>query len=210
MSNKKTLIKESVIRRWGKLANMPALTENFLDSIETIEEEEMEMDAEEKPDMDAGGEASPAEEETVEKIVSAVVDAIAQETGVDIEVEGEAGDEEGGMEMEMGDDDDDAAMRDPAMRDPAMRDPAMRDVEEAMHKGKDKDEKAAMRDDDKKAAMRDDKKAAMRDDKDEDEKAAMRDDKKMKKEELDLEVIDDEELTEAVLKRVVERLLRRK
>ena len=29
------------------------------------------------------------------------------------------------------------------------------------------------------------------------------------KEELDLEVIDDEELTEAVLKRVVERLLRR-
>ena len=51
----------------------------------------------------------------------------------------------------------------------------------------------------------------MRDDKDEeDEKAAMRDDKKMKKEELDLEVIDDEELTEAVLKRVVERLLSRK
>ena len=102
MSNKKTLIKESVIRRWGKLANMAALTENFLDSIETIEEEEMEMemDAEEKPDMDAGGEASPAEEEAVEKIVSAVVDAIAQETGVDIEVEGEAGDEEGGMEMD--------------------------------------------------------------------------------------------------------------
>ena len=31
----------------------------------------------------------------------------------------------------------------------------------------------------------------------------------MKKEELDLEVIDDEELTEAVLKRVVERLLSR-
>ena len=33
--------------------------------------------------------------------------------------------------------------------------------------------------------------------------------KKMKKEELDLEVIDDEELTEAVLQRVVERLLKR-
>ena len=34
-------------------------------------------------------------------------------------------------------------------------------------------------------------------------------DRKVKKEELDLEVIDDEELTEAVLKRVVERLLSR-
>ena len=49
-------------------------------------------------------------------------------------------------------------------------------------------------------------KAAKRDD-DEDEK---HDRKKMKKEELDLEVIDDEELTEAVLQRVVERLLSRK
>ena len=44
---------------------------------------------------------------------------------------------------------------------------------------------------------------AMRDDDDED-------DKKVKKEELDLEVIDDEALTEAVLRRVVERLLSRK
>jgi hypothetical protein len=52
--------------------------------------------------------------------------------------------------------------------------------------------------------MRDKKDAAMRDD-DDDE-----DDEKVKKEELDLEVIDDEALTEAVLKRVVERLLKRK
>ena len=53
-------------------------------------------------------------------------------------------------------------------------------------------------------AMRGDKdEKAMRDDDDED-------DKKRKKEELDLEVIDDEALTEAVLQRVVERLLRRK
>ena len=41
--SKKTLVNESVIRRWGKLANMPALTENFLDTVETIEEEDMEM-----------------------------------------------------------------------------------------------------------------------------------------------------------------------
>ena len=46
------------------------------------------------------------------------------------------------------------------------------------------------------------------DDDDKDDEA-MRHDKKVKKEELDLEVIDDEELTEAVLKRVAERLLRR-
>ena len=34
MTKKKTLVNESVIRRWGKLANMPALTENFLDTSE--------------------------------------------------------------------------------------------------------------------------------------------------------------------------------
>ena len=51
----------------------------------------------------------------------------------------------------------------------------------------------AMKDDEKRPGMKDD-------DKEEDEK--------MKKEELDLEVIDDEELTEAVLKRVVERLFK--
>ena len=37
------LINESVIRRWGKLAAMQPLTENFID---TLEEEEEEMEAE--------------------------------------------------------------------------------------------------------------------------------------------------------------------
>ena len=66
---------------------------------------------------------------------NAVVDAISQETGVDIEVEGEAGADAGGEEMDMAADDDDVAMRgaDPAM---AMRDedPANRadEVEEGM------------------------------------------------------------------------------
>ena len=189
---KTTLVNENVIRRWGKLANMPALTENFLDTLEEEEEDAMDMEAgaeepaaEEAPAEEA--EASPAEADAVESIVSAVVDAIAQETGVEIEVAGEVdaegGEEEMGMEMEPAGDED-PAMRDPAMRDAAMRDPAMRDMGEGMRDKKD-------------AAMRDDEK-------DEDE------DKKMKKEELDLEVIDDEELTEAVLRRVVERLLRRK
>lgn len=191
---KSTLVNESVIRRWGKLANMPALTENFLDALpeeQIDEEEEMEMDAEMKagdePEAEMGDEAAdPAEEAAVEKIVNAVVDAISQETGVDIEVEGDAGGEEGEMEVEMGD--DDAAMMDePAMRDGDHDRPANRDDEEGLH------ERGNMA----KPAKRDE---------DEDEKH----DRKMKKEELDLEVIDDEELTEAVLQRVVERLLSRK
>ena len=186
MSNKKTVLNESQVRRWGKLAAIrKPLTENWLDSITEEEEgeEEMEMDAEEAPAEEAPAEEAPAGdmEDKVEDIVSAVVDAIADVTDVDISMD--AGGEEAGEE-EMEADDEEAAMRDPAMRDPAMRDkdPAMRDP-----------------------AMRD-KMPAMRDD-DEDE-PGMRDKKHM--EGLDLEVIDDEELTEAVLKRVVERLLKRK
>ena len=33
MTKKTSLLNERVIRRWGKLANMPALTETFLDTI---------------------------------------------------------------------------------------------------------------------------------------------------------------------------------
>lgn len=175
---KKKLLNETTIRRWGKLANIAPLTENFLDEVEeeTLAEEEgeeemdMEMDAEEGgDDMEAADdkEASPEMEAQVEDIVSAVVDALAQETGVDIEMDAGGGDD---AEVEMGDDDDDeeAMMRDPMMRD-----------KEAMMRDKD-DEEAAMRD------------------------------PMMREESLDIEVIDDEQLTEAVLKRVVERLLKRK
>ncbi len=35
MTKKKTtLVNENVMRRWGKLANMPALTEAFIDTLE--------------------------------------------------------------------------------------------------------------------------------------------------------------------------------
>tara|TARA_Y100001937_G_C6995784_1_gene274138 strand:+ start:111 stop:737 length:627 start_codon:yes stop_codon:yes gene_type:complete len=207
MTKRKPLVNESVIRRWGKLANMPALTENFLDTVSEEDElEEAEEEMEMKMDDDAA-EAPAEEQEAVEKIVSAVVDAISQETGVDIEVEGDAGGEE--PKMSMDDEDDDPAMRGKhgdedkmAMRNPPNRpDFDFEEVEEGMRG--DKKDKAAMRGDKK-------DKAAMRGDDDDDkEKSAMRGDKKMKKEELDLEVIDDEELTEAVLKRVVERLLKR-
>jgi hypothetical protein len=191
MTKKKALVNENVIRRWGKLANMAPLTENFID---TLDEEEDDMEAGE-PDMEAdAGEmdmgdepAEAGEEEAVERIVSAVVDAISQETGVDIEVEGEAG-EAGEMEMDV-DMGDDAAMMDD---DPAMRDhgnmPANRDDD--LHE-------------------RGNPPPPQKDDDDDDDEEHDRK-KKVKKEELDLEVIDDEELTEAVLVRVVERLLRRK
>ena len=98
MSNKKTaLVNENVIRRWGKLASIPALTESFLDTVEEQEEEGEEEEAlgglDDAPaDAEAAPEAAPEEEAAVERIVSAVVDAIASETGVDIEIEGEAGD----------------------------------------------------------------------------------------------------------------------
>ena len=193
--NKSTLVKESVIRRWGKLANMPSLTENWLDTIsEEDAEEEMEMDmgAEAADDaaeagMDAEEAEAPAAEEeaAVERIVSAVVDAISSETGVDIEVEADGEMADDAAEMEMGDaDDDDAAMRDsdPAMREP---DPAMRN--KGTYNKKDLDESETT-----------EAKA-----KDEDEDA------EEVSEDLNLEVVDDEALTEAVLKRVVERLLKR-
>ena len=47
------LINESVIRRWGKLAAMQPLTENFID---TLEEEEEEMEAEMEMDAEPAGE----------------------------------------------------------------------------------------------------------------------------------------------------------
>ena len=194
-TNKSALVNESIVRRWGKLANMDKLTESFMDTNEDLfeeeEEEELGMDepaADAEPEMDMGEkDAAPEDQEAVERIVSAVVDAISAETGVDIEVEGEAGD--------AAISDEDPAMRgeeDPAMRgeDPAMRGddhPAMRG--DKMHEETVTETEA--KDDDK--------------DKDEDDD----EDKKMKKEELDLEVFDDEALTEAVLKRVVERLLKR-
>ena len=165
MTKKKELLNERTIRRWGKLANIAPLTENFLDEEENLADEEggEEMAGEAGEDMememgadDMGGEEpSPAVEAQVEDIVAAVVDALAQETGVDIEMDAGGGDDDAEVEMDDDDDDDDDAM----MRD--------------------KDEEAAMRD------------------------------PMMREESLDIEVIDDEALTEAVLKRVVERLLKR-
>ena len=94
------LINERVIRRWGKLANMPSLTENFIDNLEEEDAMEDEMAAAEdeiaagEEEVEGGmeAEASVEEQEAVENIVQAVVDAISAETGVEIEVEGGADD----------------------------------------------------------------------------------------------------------------------
>ena len=164
MSNKKTVLTESQVRRWGKLAAIgKPLTENWLDTLieeEEEGEEEMAMDAEEAPadEMAMDAEEAPAGdmEDKVEDIVAAVVDAIADVTDVDISMDADAD----APEAEDAEGDDEA--------EPAMREPAMRDEED---------------------------------------EPGMRDKKYM--EGLELDVIDDEELTEAVLKRVVERLLKR-
>tara|TARA_R110000824_G_scaffold2424_1_gene11348 strand:- start:152 stop:700 length:549 start_codon:yes stop_codon:yes gene_type:complete len=177
---KTTLVNESVIRRWGKLADMPALTETYIDTLDEEEEEEFggdEAEAELGADMapageeelgaEEGGEVDPAEMEAVESIVTAVVDAISQETGVEIEVEGGAEEAEAGAEdLEAGAEDLEAGAE---------------DLEAAAE-----EEAPASRDS-----------VYNRNDKEDDE-------------ELNLEVLDDEALTEAVLKRVVTRLLRRK
>ena len=219
------LINERVIRRWGKLANMPSLTENFIDSLEEDDAMEDEMAAAEdevaagEDEMEAGmeAEASVEEQEAVENIVQAVVDAISAETGVEIEVEGGADDEEAMDDMDMGmdasdemdnlaDDDEDAA--DAA----AMRDMAYNRTDEKQGYADEEDERLGMEDGpgkDKKVSKRGRRsdsrgKWGSRDREDRPGKATNR-----KDETLELEVIDDEALTEAVLSRVVERLLKK-
>ena len=219
MTKKKTLINERVARRWGKLANMTPLMENWLDEqddelegeIAGAEDEMAAGEAEAEVEVEAEPEASAEEEEAVERIVAAVVDAIASETGVAIEVEGEAGDGEAEMEagMEVEDDlDAEAAGLEGAEMDledeAANRRPA--------YNRKDVNEEFGGKKDDRK------KGGADKDDSQESEDTADYEDPTSKKgkarresalgEKLDLDVVDDEDLTEAVLKRVVERLLR--
>ena len=208
------LINERVIRRWGKLANMPALTENFLDSIEEDDGMEDEMAAAEdemaagEDEMEAGmeAEASVEEQEAVENIVQAVVDAISAETGVDIEVEGGAGDEEAMDDMDMG---MDASDKMDNMADDEMdkEDPAMRDM---AYNRRDITETGAKRDGESKG---DKGKGKHRGEKDYEDEGDRKGDKSKTHagvdETLELEVIDDEALTEAVLSRVVERLLKK-
>ena len=160
-----TLINENVIRRWGKLASMPPLTENYLD---TVTEEEVEMEDEAEVDMGADmddaaeievdmesdmGPELDLSSDQVETLVQGIADKLSDLTGEQIDVV--ADEDAGAEEIEV---DAEVSLDDLADEDPAGRDdmPYNRDDEE-----------------------------------------------------LNLEVVDDENLTEAVLKRVVERLLGR-
>ena len=167
---KKTLVNESVVRRWGKLANMAPLTENWLDNIQ--EEEELEMGAEEleadggeeeimsaEVEVEAEGEPEvPLSEEEAEALVSAIADAITTVTGQQVDSESDAGAEDladAGEDLEAAGADLEALADEEA---PMGAEPAYNRTDE----------------------------------------------------EIGIDVIDDDQLTEAVLKRVVERLLSNK
>jgi hypothetical protein len=231
MTKKKSaLINESVARRWGKLANMPSLTENWLETLneeDPAEEEAEAMDDMEKAalgddpeaemdyaegdleradDAEAGDLAGVLETDEAQALVAGIASQVADMLGVDVDIEtdGEAEEVEDVVDM-------DVEIEEPAMGDdPAMAmHPRNRDdeLEEDLHE-RDMN-KAGKKDDDT-----EDESLGMRDGAESTKKQSMKDRRKesrgAKNEELDLEVIDDEALTEAVLKRVVERLLNRK
>ena len=152
MSNNKSLLNESTIRRFMKLADMDNLAENYIERSTFTEEEEIEegygmpksddeeepmkmkeeeemgaeemgaeeMDAEEMgpEEMDAAPEEGGADEELVQRIVSAIASAVEQETGVPVSVEGA---DEGEEEVEMPEEEEEVEMEmggeEPAMRD---------------------------------------------------------------------------------------------
>ena len=104
--NKKIRLEESFIRRSMKLANIENLSEQFVqekmkkkcDEGEELEEaeeaslEDEELPGEEMPEEEPSME-EPVAEPDVEDLVQAIVDAISDKTGVEIEVEGGAEEE---------------------------------------------------------------------------------------------------------------------
>ena len=120
MRKKKTLLKETTIRRFMKLANMEPLQENYFDQygLEEQEEEELEMGAEEEVEAPMGDELGGEEEIEVEDeielggdeggdvdeaAVKDLVDTIATaiEDKYDIPISVEGGDAEAGGEEEL-------------------------------------------------------------------------------------------------------------
>ena len=231
MTKKKSaLINESVARRWGKLANMPGLTENWLDTLteaDPAEEEEEAMDdmakaalgddpeaemdyaegdLERADDAEAGDLAGVLETDEAQALVAGIASQVADMLGVDVDIEtdgvGEDDEVEDIVDMEV-------ELEEPAMgHEPAMgMDPRNReDIEEGTKKGQRiKTGKTKGQEAYKGPSKGEEREGEF------DEKGARRAyDANRKDETLDLEVIDDEALTEAVLKRVVERLLSNK
>ena len=104
-SRKSPLLSEGTVRRFMKLATLDNLTENFVDTLEEMPmpAEEDDLDAEvavdevEVDDLAVADDVAPLEDEapavdvdpeTVEALVGAIADAIADVTGVDVSVEG--------------------------------------------------------------------------------------------------------------------------
>ena len=148
MSNNKSLLNESTIRRFMKLADMDNLAENYIERSTFTEEEEIEegygmpkSDDEEEPmkmkeeeemgademgademgpeEMDAAPEEGGADEELVQRIVSAIASAVEQETGVPVSVEGA---DEGEEEVEMPEEEEEEVEMEMGGEEPAMRD----------------------------------------------------------------------------------------
>jgi|TARA_Y100000296_G_scaffold79331_1_gene103102 pilus assembly protein FimV len=99
MSKKvKKLLEEGTVRQFMKYADIaPTYTENFLDTVEEEDEFEPEEEFGAEPEVGMEPEAgmepglepeADVDEELVQRIVTAVADAIEQETGVAVDVAG--------------------------------------------------------------------------------------------------------------------------
>jgi len=190
------LINEGVVRRWGKLANLNTLTESFLDTVTEAEHEEEEM-GEEEMEIPADLEVDAAEaEEAAEDAEDAMDDMgdmeMAEEPSLDLDE-----DQVEQIAQVFFDTLSQVTDGDVEFEVTSSDEPAEGDM----------DDDAAMMDDP--AMAHGDEDPAMMDD------PAMAHDPAMYEESQDqdlqeINVVDDEELTEAVLARVVERLLKNK
>ena len=114
--SKKNLLEESTIRKFMKFANLGHLAESFVD--EAMYEDD--MDADMLPPMAdddiEGAEEDPMEEpageEGNEALLARVVQAVADELGVEAEVEGAGLEDEGEMEPEFEEEPEELAMGD--------------------------------------------------------------------------------------------------
>ena len=114
--SKKNLLEESTIRKFMKFANLGHLAESFVD--EAMYEDDMDADMlpPEAGEEFAGDEEEPMEEpageEGNEELLARVVQAVADELGVEAEVEGAGLEDEGEMEPEFEEEPEELGMAD--------------------------------------------------------------------------------------------------
>jgi hypothetical protein len=172
MTKKDKLLNEQTIRRWAKLADLSVIRENFFEEEET---------------------------ETTDTETTNTEDPVTEEEGAD---EGDMGEEEGDMEVDMeAGEADDAEGMDVVQAVLAALEPFGVEVDED-EAGEEAGEEMEM---DAAPAAEEDPAMA-----DPAMDHGMGDYGNRKDETLDLEVVDDEALTEAVLKRVLKRILSNK